>query len=171
MIILQPVTPKKKNIAIIPGDGIGPEVIAEAVKAIQASHAAVESTQFDWGADRYLRRHHHSARRLHHAGPGLRCSLPGRARRSTRALEYPRQRNPAGHAFQDGPVRQRSSGEAAGRIALSAEGRETGRRGLRRHPRKHRRRCTSMPAAFSSRGHPTRSRCRKTSTPAKASSA
>jgi 3-isopropylmalate dehydrogenase len=45
---------QKKRIAIIPGDGIGPEVIAEALKAIQASRAAVETTHFDWSATRYL---------------------------------------------------------------------------------------------------------------------
>ena len=44
-----------KKIAVIPGDGIGKEVIPEAVKAIQASRAAVDLTEFDWGADRYLR--------------------------------------------------------------------------------------------------------------------
>jgi 3-isopropylmalate dehydrogenase len=47
--------PKKKRIAVIPGDGIGQEVIPQAVKVIQASGAAVELTEFDWGADRYLR--------------------------------------------------------------------------------------------------------------------
>lgn len=45
----------RKRIAIIPGDGIGQEVIPQAVKVIQASGAAVELTDFDWGADRYLR--------------------------------------------------------------------------------------------------------------------
>jgi 3-isopropylmalate dehydrogenase len=45
---------QKKRIAIIPGDGIGPEVIAEALKVIQASRAAVETTHFDWSATRYL---------------------------------------------------------------------------------------------------------------------
>jgi len=44
----------KKRIAVIPGDGIGPEVIAEAVKVIAASGAPVEMTQFDWSATRYL---------------------------------------------------------------------------------------------------------------------
>ena len=44
----------KKRIAIIPGDGIGPEVIAEAVKVVQASSAGVEMTHFDWSANRYL---------------------------------------------------------------------------------------------------------------------
>jgi 3-isopropylmalate dehydrogenase len=45
----------RKRIAVIPGDGIGKEVIPQAVKAIQATGAAVELTDFDWGADRYLR--------------------------------------------------------------------------------------------------------------------
>jgi 3-isopropylmalate dehydrogenase len=45
----------RKQIAVIPGDGIGQEVIPQAVKVIQASGAAVELTDFDWGADRYLR--------------------------------------------------------------------------------------------------------------------
>src|SRR6266403_4368972 len=43
-----------KRIAVIPGDGIGKEVIPEAVKVIEAAGAAVELTSFDWGADRYL---------------------------------------------------------------------------------------------------------------------
>src|SRR6185312_11320325 len=53
LIIFHPVSPKKR-IAIIPGDGIGPEVIAEAVKVVQASRAGVEMTHFDWSANRYL---------------------------------------------------------------------------------------------------------------------
>jgi len=47
--------PSRKRIAVIPGDGIGQEVIPQAVKVIRASGAAVELTDFDWGADRYLR--------------------------------------------------------------------------------------------------------------------
>src|SRR6266478_914703 len=43
-----------KRIAVIAGDGIGKEVIAQAVKVIEAAGAAVELTSFDWGADRYL---------------------------------------------------------------------------------------------------------------------
>ena len=45
---------QKKRIAIIPGDGIGKEVIPEAVKAMTAAGAALETSYFDWGADRYL---------------------------------------------------------------------------------------------------------------------
>jgi 3-isopropylmalate dehydrogenase len=48
------VNPRKK-IAVIPGDGIGKEVIPRAVKVIEASGAPVDLTYFDWGADRYLK--------------------------------------------------------------------------------------------------------------------
>ena len=46
---------QNKRIATIPGDGIGREVIPEAVKVIQASSAPVELTEFDWSAERYLK--------------------------------------------------------------------------------------------------------------------
>ncbi len=44
-----------KRIAVIAGDGIGQEVIPQALKVIRATGAEVEITEFDWGADRYLR--------------------------------------------------------------------------------------------------------------------
>jgi 3-isopropylmalate dehydrogenase len=43
-----------KRIAVIAGDGIGKEVVPQALKAVQVAGAAVEFTEFDWGADRYL---------------------------------------------------------------------------------------------------------------------
>src|SRR5258708_31613423 len=45
---------RMKRIAVIAGDGIGKEVIPQAVKVMEAAGAAVECTSFDWGADRYL---------------------------------------------------------------------------------------------------------------------
>ena len=45
----------KKRIAILPGDGIGREVIPQAVKVMQAARVPLELTEFDWGADRYLK--------------------------------------------------------------------------------------------------------------------
>ena len=47
----------KKKIAVIPGDGIGKEVIPQALKVIEATGALVEFTHFDWSADRYLADH------------------------------------------------------------------------------------------------------------------
>ncbi len=50
---------QKKRIAVIPGDGIGIDVTAEAVKVLKAVAAAagktIELVEFDWGADRYLK--------------------------------------------------------------------------------------------------------------------
>ena len=47
------------RIAVIPGDGIGGEVIAEALRALEAVRPLlgrpVETTTFDWGAERWLR--------------------------------------------------------------------------------------------------------------------
>lgn len=47
-----------KRIAVIPGDGIGPEVVAEAVRTLQLAEEIfgleLEFTRFDWGADKYL---------------------------------------------------------------------------------------------------------------------
>ncbi len=43
------------TLAVIPGDGIGPEVTAEALKVLEvASPVAFESTRYDLGAERYL---------------------------------------------------------------------------------------------------------------------
>ena len=39
---------------MIPGDGIGREVIPQAVKVIEATGASIEWSEFDWSADRYL---------------------------------------------------------------------------------------------------------------------
>ena len=48
-----------KRIAVIPGDGIGPEVTAEAVRLLELlrdTHGvAFELQHFDWGADKFLR--------------------------------------------------------------------------------------------------------------------
>jgi len=47
-----------KRIAVIPGDGIGPEVISEAVRVLghlRETHGIeLELTHFDWGADKFL---------------------------------------------------------------------------------------------------------------------
>ena len=50
---------KQYKIAVIPGDGTGPEVIREGVKVLDAAKErfgfGVEYTWFDWGGDRYLK--------------------------------------------------------------------------------------------------------------------
>src|SRR4030095_2178471 len=48
-----------KRVAVIPGDGIGPEVVAEAVRTLEtlrSSHdVRLELVHFDWGAEKFLK--------------------------------------------------------------------------------------------------------------------
>ena len=48
-----------QRIAVIPGDGIGPEVVREAIRVIETLREThrleLEFVNFDWGADKYLR--------------------------------------------------------------------------------------------------------------------
>jgi len=44
-----------KKIAVVPGDGIGKEVIPVALEVVRATGAPVTFTEFDWSADRYLK--------------------------------------------------------------------------------------------------------------------
>src|SRR6185295_6036261 len=52
-------SPTKPRVAVIPGDGIGPEVIREAVRVLERAREThgveLELTHFDWGADKFLR--------------------------------------------------------------------------------------------------------------------
>jgi 3-isopropylmalate dehydrogenase len=43
------------RIAVIGGDGIGPEVTAEALKVVRAAGVDIDTTEFDLGGSRYLR--------------------------------------------------------------------------------------------------------------------
>ncbi len=57
---LSTVTQRAKRIAVIPGDGIGKEVIPAALSVIRAAlgtkaESAINFTEFDWSADRYLK--------------------------------------------------------------------------------------------------------------------
>ncbi len=44
-----------RKIAVIPGDGIGPEVTREGVRILDSLGLGLEFVEFDWGADTYLR--------------------------------------------------------------------------------------------------------------------
>ena len=47
------------RIAVIPGDGTGPEVVAEGLKVLEAASAKFgfkyETTKYDFGGERYLK--------------------------------------------------------------------------------------------------------------------
>ncbi|HEX5886769.1 MAG TPA: isocitrate/isopropylmalate family dehydrogenase, partial [Pyrinomonadaceae bacterium] len=48
-----------KRIAVIPGDGIGPEVVREAVRVLrhlgETRDLQLKFVDFDWGADKFLK--------------------------------------------------------------------------------------------------------------------
>ena len=43
------------NLLVLPGDGIGPEVTAEALKVVRAAGVQLDTSDFDLGGARYLR--------------------------------------------------------------------------------------------------------------------
>jgi 3-isopropylmalate dehydrogenase len=49
------VSPRAHNVAVIGGDGIGPEVLAEALKVVDATGVTLQTTNYDLGADRFVR--------------------------------------------------------------------------------------------------------------------
>src|SRR4051812_32262314 len=49
------IEPLSHRIAVIGGDGIGPEVVAEALKVVRAAGVDIETTDYDIGGARYLR--------------------------------------------------------------------------------------------------------------------
>ena len=131
------------RVAVVPGDGIGVEVIAEAIKALHAvadaSGKQIRLTPFDWGAERYLR---------------TGTSLPAGALQMLQsefdaillgAMGDPRvpdNRHAAGHparpAFRPRPLRQLQACPPLSREALPPEGAPSRRRGFRGLPREHR---------------------------------
>ena len=48
-------TTKSHSIAVIGGDGIGPDVVAEAIKVVRAAGVALDTKEYDLGGARYLR--------------------------------------------------------------------------------------------------------------------
>jgi 3-isopropylmalate dehydrogenase len=49
------VTESSHNVAVIGGDGIGPEVLAQALKVVEAAGISLRTTEYDLGAARYVR--------------------------------------------------------------------------------------------------------------------
>lgn len=68
---------KRYRIAVIPGDGVGKEVIPAGQRVLEAAvagHAELAWTEFPWGYD-YYRRHPHSGHRRGDGGIQCQSSL------------------------------------------------------------------------------------------------
>lgn len=52
---LAPAPGRRRRIAVIAGDGIGPEVVAQALRAVEPLGIALDIQHFPWSADHYLK--------------------------------------------------------------------------------------------------------------------
>ena len=117
---------KAFRIAVIPGDGIGREVTAEAVKVIEAVGKkfgrTFELEQLPWSADHYLQTGITIPPERLRQVAGVRRDFHRRARRSASAGQSPCAGHSARHAVRARSVRELSSGQASARAAVSAQG-------------------------------------------------
>ena len=70
------------SIALLPGDGVGPEVMAEARRAVDALELDIAWTDLDWGADRWHAHRAHDVRGLGGRPAPPRRGADGRLRRT-----------------------------------------------------------------------------------------
>ena len=129
-------TGSRHRVAVIGGDGIGPEVCAEALKVVAASGVDLDTTDFDLGAARYLRDGTVLPGRDAGGAPRLRRD-PSRRRRPARgrhvgAAGHPRARPAAQDPFRARPLRQPAPLQRGARVDRRG-------RGLRGGAREHRR--------------------------------
>ena len=131
------------RIAVIPGDGIGQEVTAEAVKALDTVADGLRlgrstSSSFPGARTTTWRRASRSRRTAMRRSGEFDAILLGAMGDPRVAGQSARPRHSPRHAIRAGPVRQLPSRAAAGRSAVSAEGSRPRRRELRRVPGEHR---------------------------------
>ena len=146
---------KNRRVAVIGGDGIGPEVCAEALKVVAAAGVELETTEFDLGAARYLRDGTSCPTRCSKSSGATTpsSSAPsGPGGRHVGAAGHPRAGPPAPLAVRPRPLREPPS-------LHRRPGLDRRRSRLRRHPGEHRRdlcRRGRVPAQGDARrgGHP-----------------
>ena len=151
------------NIAVIGGDGTGPEVAAEGVKVLKAV-AKLEGfdkdlklTDLDWGGDRYLKTGEALPADGARPAPQVRLHPAGRRRPSRREAGHPRAQAAARPALRPRPVHQPAAGEAVPRRRDAAAGQEARGHRLHRRPREHRGPLLRRPGLHA-QGHAQRSR-------------
>ena len=168
---------RQLRIAVVPGDGIGVDVIAEAVRGAGGGRRRVRrgdraSPRFDWGADRYLKTGVTPARRTRCAmlqeTSTRSCSAPWAIRACPTTATPPTSCSACASAR---PLRELPARAPLPREALPAEGRAPGGRGLRGVPREHRGPLRDDGRQLQEGHRRTRSPPRSTSTRARASSA
>ena len=130
------------TLAVIAGDGIGPEVVGEALKvldAVEAQHhpgVVVETAPVGSGA-LPANRHHDSARGDAATRPRRERDPGWRARRLPRARQRARARHSPRDALPARPLRERAPRAAVRRPPDAAQGKNRSRLRSRRLPREH----------------------------------
>ena len=147
------------NIAVIGGDGIGPEVIAEALKVVRAAGVDIDTTDFDLGGARYLRDGEILSDEVLDELRGFDAILLG----AVGTPEVPPGRDRAGPAAEDA-LRARPLHQPAAVPRYGAGRRHAAR--LRRDPREHRGPVRRRGWRSCARARRTRSPPRARSTPA-----
>ena len=134
-------TTKNLKIAVIGGDGTGPEVTAEALKVLAAvaklEGISYELKQFDFGGERYLRTGETLPKGAVDELRKFDAIFLGRGRSSRRAAGRPGKRAAARIAISTRSVHQSSPGQTLSRRRDAAARQGAGRHRLRRRPRKH----------------------------------
>ena len=155
---------KKFRIAVIPGDGIGKEVMPEGLRVLEAAGRkfgiASQFDEFDWSCDYYQK---HGRMMPDDGLDQLRKSRRDLLRRGRLAGDGARPRLAVGFADplppRVRPVREPAPGAADAGVPLPAGGPQAGRHRFLRRAREHRGRvlrrsagaCTQAPSASSSR--------------------
>ena len=143
---MNPVHPKERRpqrIAVLPGDGTGKDVTAEAVKVLESAAETwdlpLELVHLDWDADRYLATGETMpAGALDDFRRELLGHLHRRLRRPPGAGHEARRGHPPGHPLRPRPLHQPAPDQALRLPPLPSEGPDGEGRGLRRLPREHR---------------------------------
>ena len=104
---------KTYKIAVMPGDGTGPEVVAEGLKVLQAAAAkyqfALDLTHYDFGGERYLRTGEILPASAVDELKGFDSIYLGAVGASGRRARHPGEGSPPPSALRAGPVHQPAS--------------------------------------------------------------
>jgi 3-isopropylmalate dehydrogenase len=164
----------RREIAVLPGDGIGKDVTAEAVKVLGAAaerwSLPLELEHLPWSADHFLETGvSHAAGQMERLPRRVRGDLHRRLRRPAHPRHAPRRRHPARHPLQARPLHQPPPDQALRRAALPAQGKTEADVDFVVFRENTEGAYVGVGGNFK-KGTPTRSPCRRRSTPARGSS-
>ena len=118
--------PRTFDIAVIEGDGIGPEVTREAIRAVEAaasgSNAAFRWTRYPWGTDYYLTQGRMAPADFLDRLAAARCDPARRGRASAGPGPYHPERALAADPAAIRSMRMRQAGVSLSRRAKSVAG-------------------------------------------------